>query len=768
MNATMHIRFCLLALLLTLGLNLIGQSPGAGHSLGFSSGSESLSGANLPSYNFDTTLTLEAWIYLFAPSDGVVFGLDHFDLIGTMIGYRLRLVNAGISENLVLETPNGTISTSGAPIQFFTWHHVAMVSSSTGVRLYLDGIPVASGPTPPAFSPSSLDMCIGCSPALGGMDHFLGELDEVRIWNRPLTQTEIRDWMCKKVLPSHPAYAHLTGYWRLDDASGSTANDLSPSANTLTLNASPVWGPSAAPIGDRSIWQYGSAYDLRLASPQGDTLRVHNVSGNPVGLQLYAVDEAPNVLPVTPGFAAFDNTHYYGVFPVGGSSPTMTARYASGGNAFFAPLPACEIGLAGRDDGASPSWSAAPGTLDLPARAITIAACPAPIQLLAGHRDDPWNIIAQPDTSACLGDSIELSTYNGAVAYNWLFGGNPIPGANGSSIWVSQTGAYSLDVNANGCLYHSDPVSLNFVALPVASLSAPGSTCVDGGSLTLNGTPAGGIFSGPGLLGSSFYPSLAGPGNHLITYTFVDSINCRDHDSAYILVHPAPTAQLGPLGDHCQGAGNLVLSGGLPLGGSYFGPGVSGGQLDPFAAGLGLIPIGYLVIDGNGCDDTAFADIQVLPSPTTPTISAAGNTLFSSAPSGNQWFDGNGPIAGATGQSFQPPASGLYYVLVTDSSGCSSDTSFAWNFILGVAAGDGPRLGAWPNPTAGALQVTWPPVAGECQLALYQLDGRCVRQWRVAADGGGFGLDLEELSGGIYLLRVVHPDGDGVLRLWRE
>jgi hypothetical protein len=44
--------------------------------------------------------------------------------------------------------------------------------------------------------------------------------------------------------------------------------------------------------------------------------------------------------------------------------------------------------------------------------------------------------------------------------------------------------------------------------------------------VTLVGSPAGGVFLGPGVLGSTFDPAAAGVGTHTITYTYVDGNDC--------------------------------------------------------------------------------------------------------------------------------------------------------------------------------------------------------------------------------------------------
>jgi len=53
--------------------------------------------------------------------------------------------------------------------------------------------------------------------------------------------------------------------------------------------------------------------------------------------------------------------------------------------------------------------------------------------------------------------------------------------------------------------------------------------------ITLSGCPAGGTFSGPGVLFSGFNPSIAGPGTHTVTYTYDDGNGCSESVSQNII-----------------------------------------------------------------------------------------------------------------------------------------------------------------------------------------------------------------------------------------
>ncbi|MFM7724892.1 MAG: T9SS type A sorting domain-containing protein, partial [Bacteroidota bacterium] len=64
-------------------------------------------------------------------------------------------------------------------------------------------------------------------------------------------------------------------------------------------------------------------------------------------------------------------------------------------------------------------------------------------------------------------------------------------------------------------------------------------TTVMQGSAPFNvtpGTPAGGVYSGTGIIGTSFHPTLSGPGSFTITYTITDANGCTFSDSSVIQV----------------------------------------------------------------------------------------------------------------------------------------------------------------------------------------------------------------------------------------
>lgn len=81
-------------------------------------------------------------------------------------------------------------------------------------------------------------------------------------------------------------------------------------------------------------------------------------------------------------------------------------------------------------------------------------------------------------------------------------------------------------------------VTLTVNPLPSVTLAlSQTSMCIDDGAITLNGvSPAGGIFTGNGVTGTTFDPVAAGPGTHVITYTYADSNACSSSATDTITV----------------------------------------------------------------------------------------------------------------------------------------------------------------------------------------------------------------------------------------
>ncbi|MFT5860865.1 MAG: hypothetical protein ACI865_002981, partial [Flavobacteriaceae bacterium] len=194
-------------------------------------------------------------------------------------------------------------------------------------------------------------------------------------------------------------------------------------------------------------------------------------------------------------------------------------------------------------------------------------------------------------------------------------------------------GTHTITYNftdGNGCSGSANDNVVVF-GLPTVSFAALGDLCLDAGNQTglTGGSPAGGIYSGPGVTDAgngtnySFDPAAAGVGTHIVTYNFTDGNGCSGSANDNVVVFGLPTVTFTALADLCVNAGNQTgLTGGSPAGGVYSGPGVTDAgngtnySFDPAVAGVGTHTITYNFTDGNGCSGSANDNVVVFALPT--------------------------------------------------------------------------------------------------------------------------------------------------------
>ena len=84
-----------------------------------------------------------------------------------------------------------------AELPLNTWTHVAGTYNGSRLRLYINGALVAYLPATGAFEVNANPLWIGGNAVYG--EYFQGILDDLRIYNRMLTQTEIQRDMATPV-----------------------------------------------------------------------------------------------------------------------------------------------------------------------------------------------------------------------------------------------------------------------------------------------------------------------------------------------------------------------------------------------------------------------------------------------------------------------------------------------------------------------------------------------------------------------------------------
>lgn len=278
-----------------------------------------------------------------------------------------------------------------------------------------------------------------------------------------------------------------------------------------------------------------------------------------------------------------------------------------------------------------------------------------PVGILC-ENDPPVTLTAHDPGGVWSGTGVSGDSFNPAIA-----------GAGNHQVRYDIT-------DANGCP-DTDIITVTVAPMPDATILSGGIVCSSDPPFALVANDPGGIWSGPGVTGNMFDPSVPGAGNHTITYTITDANGCTDYDETIITV-ATPDATITPVDTLCNDSAPVTLMA-HDMGGIWSGPGVIGNRFHPTIAGVGDHLVKYNIINAN-CRDADSTIITVMPIPVitidhpgTQFITGPSVTL-TAIPAGGIW---SGP--GITASVFDPDVAGtgthvIYYETIPDRWGCMS------------------------------------------------------------------------------------------------
>ncbi len=188
--------------------------------------------------------SLSAWVKFSASQSDYAGIAVHGDFPGgpdAWKGYQLVLVGNKIAAEIKDGTTQAGVSDGlqgTTSLNNNRWHLLTMsvTRSSANAKLYVDGVQEAS------VTKSNLgndiasvnSFYVGTERTLAVFFH--GLIDDVRIYNRALSATEILNMYNGGIARVTGANDRgLVGYWSMDDATGTAATDFSGSGNTGTL-----------------------------------------------------------------------------------------------------------------------------------------------------------------------------------------------------------------------------------------------------------------------------------------------------------------------------------------------------------------------------------------------------------------------------------------------------------------------------------------------------------------------------------------------------
>jgi hypothetical protein len=294
-------------------------------------------------------------------------------------------------------------------------------------------------------------------------------------------------------------------------------------------------------------------------------------------------------------------------------------------------------------------------------------------------RPDSAITVAGP-TAICLGDSVLLQAYDDfGYSYQWFKNGNSLTLANASSLYVNQSGNYTVMVTHNGQSAISLPVSITVNPLPIA-FAGNDTTICSGNSIALNATGGTSYAWNNGVVqGVSFSPS----STQTYTVTVTNSNNC-------------------------SATSNIIVA---------------------------------------------------VNTPAIPVVSMTGHSLFSTFANTYQWYDSTGAMAGDTLQSITPVHNGEYYVVVTDSAGCSAQ-SLPFDYVATSVTSytDRDKITYFYDSNAEILYLINPSESScDVQLRLLDVTGKSLMSRNInLASLQTEAVNLQGFSEGIYIVNLLN------------
>lgn len=188
-----------------------------------------------------TTFTLEFWAK-FTNVSGTINLVDFTGGGGADAG---GLIFNSSKLTVDLECDFGCLTESNVlSLSTGTWYHIAVVFDNGTWDFYVDG--VAQGinvldqgarSSVPNYTGFGVTNLVFGLQNHGAVDDFVGSIDDIRMWSSARTQVQIQNNRSIELVGNESG---LLGYWKLNEASGTTVNDSQTNSSMLTGTSSGI------------------------------------------------------------------------------------------------------------------------------------------------------------------------------------------------------------------------------------------------------------------------------------------------------------------------------------------------------------------------------------------------------------------------------------------------------------------------------------------------------------------------------------------------
>jgi hypothetical protein len=280
-----------------------------GSALSFDGANDWVTVADATSLDLTTGMTLMAWVNPTALS-----GWRSMILKETSEGLAYSLyASDGSRPASYIGTTGGEVSTAGTTtLPLNTWSHLAATYEGTTLRLYVNGTLAGTRTTTQAILSSTSPLRLGGNAVWG--EYFQGKIDEVRIYNRALSQTDVQTGMNTPVEPPLTATLTVTktgtgtGTVTSNPAGINCGSDCAqgyPANTTVTLTAAAASGSAFAGWGGACTGTAACSVSMSQARTVTATFGPNTAPAVPTGR---GQREADGVTPIGLGGSAASPT----------------------------------------------------------------------------------------------------------------------------------------------------------------------------------------------------------------------------------------------------------------------------------------------------------------------------------------------------------------------------------------------------------------------------------------------------------------------------
>lgn len=158
---------------------------------------------------------------------------------------------------------------------------------------------------------------------------------------------------------------------------------------------------------------------------------------------------------------------------------------------------------------------------------------------------------------------------------------------------------------------------------------------------------------------------------------------------------------------------------------------------------------------------TASVTVTVEPAPAAPVITLVGDyELKSNYTTGNQWYNNEGIIEGATSQTYTAPHTNLYYCIHTNELGCQSEPSntIQVNYVS-TNLKQAENVFVSPNPFNSFAMINYTLTKeSDVRVQLFNSIGQMVYEKDLGTQTSGTyssRIDTQNLNSGIYICKII-------------